>query len=69
MTPEKIEGKSAGRSSLRIQFPWLLALVVLIGVVAIAFSFGSDRSLSERKGVLSEIDADNDVIPSISPND
>lgn len=65
--PEKIEGQSNRVASLRVRFPWLLALVVLTGVAAVAYSFHSDRSLSERTGVLSGTDADNDVIPSLSP--
>lgn len=64
---EKIEGRSDRSSSPRSQFPWVLALVVLMGILGVTFSFHSDRSLSERNGVLSEIDADNDVIPSIAP--
>jgi hypothetical protein len=68
MTPEKIEGQSDRASSPRIQFPWVLALGVLVGIVAVAYSFDSDRSLSERTGILSGTDADNDVIPSLSPN-
>jgi hypothetical protein len=66
--PEKIEGQSTRASSLRLRFPWLLALGVLVGIVAVAYSFDSDRSLSERTGVLSGTDADNDVIPSLSPH-
>jgi len=65
-TPE-IDGRPDRPNPRRIQFPWLLALVVLVGVIGIALSFDSDRSLSERNGVLSQIDADNDVIPSIAP--
>lgn len=67
VVPEKIEGQSKLASSPRVRFPWLLALVVLAGIGAVAYSFHSDRSLSERTGVLSETDADNDVIPSLSP--
>lgn len=67
VTPEKIDEQPDRTFRQRIQFPWLLALVVLVGVIGIALSFDSDRSLSERNGVLSQIDADNDVIPSIAP--
>ncbi|MBS0238041.1 MAG: hypothetical protein JSR89_06425 [Proteobacteria bacterium] len=67
VTPEEIDERPDGSSRPRFQFPWLLALVVLVGVIGIALSFDSDRSLSERNGVLSQIDADNDVIPSIAP--
>lgn len=66
ITPEETEGQSDRASSPRIHFSWVLAFVVLVGIAAV-YSFDSDRSLSERTGVLSETDADNDVIPSISP--
>lgn len=67
ITPEKIEGQSNRAASLRFRFPWLLALAVLAGIIAVGYSFHSDRSLSERTGVLSGTDVDNDVIPSLSP--
>lgn len=67
LTPENIDERADHSSRPRFQFPWLLALVVLVGVIGIVLSFDSDRSLSERNGVLSQIDADNDVIPSLAP--
>ena len=67
MTREKLEERSLRSSQPRHQFPWVLALVVLAGTLGVAFSFHTDRSSSERNGVLSGTDADNDVIPSIGP--
>lgn len=67
MTREKIEERTYRSSPTRHQFPWVLALVVFAGILGVAYSFHSDRSMSERNGVLSETDADNDVIPSIGP--
>lgn len=67
ITREKVEGRSRRSSPPRHQFPWVLGLVVLAGTLGVAFSFHADRSSSERNGVLSATDADNDVIPSIGP--
>ncbi|WP_156150840.1 hypothetical protein [Hyphomicrobium sp. 99] len=65
--PEKIDEQSDHSSSPRIKFPWVLALGVLVLLLAIVFSFDSDRSLSERNGVVSQTEAENGVIPSIAP--
>lgn len=48
-------------------FPWALAAVVLAIFLAVGYSIDSDRSLSEREGVVTQTDAENDVIPSLAP--
>ena len=52
----------------RRPFPWLLAVFVLGMLFAVGYSIDNDKSLSEREGVVTQIDADNDVIPSLPPN-
>ncbi|CCB63530.1 MULTISPECIES: hypothetical protein [unclassified Hyphomicrobium] len=48
-------------------FPWLLAVFVLGMLFAVGYSIDNDKSLSERNGVVTQTDADNDVIPSLPP--
>ncbi len=48
-------------------FPWLLAVFVLGMLFAVGYSIDNDKSLSERNGVVTQTDADNDVIPSLAP--
>lgn len=48
-------------------FPWLLAAFVLGMLFAVGYSIDNDKSLSEREGVVTQTDADNDVIPSLPP--
>jgi hypothetical protein len=53
--------------SSRVQFPWVLAVVVFIAIYAVGYSLDGDRSQSERDGVVSQTEADNGVIPSLPP--
>jgi hypothetical protein len=48
--------------------PWALAALVLAVFFAVGYSIDSDRSLSEREGVVTQTDAENDVIPSLPPD-
>lgn len=48
-------------------FPWLLAVLVVGMLFAVGYSIDNDKSLSEREGVVTQTDADNDVIPSLPP--
>ncbi len=48
--------------------PWALAAVVFAALTAIGYSLDSDRSLSERNGVVTRTEAENDVIPSLPPD-
>ena len=47
--------------------PWTYALVAIAAGLVGGYVFGDQRSQSERNGVLTATDADNDVIPSVSP--
>jgi hypothetical protein len=44
-----------------------LAVFVLGMLFAVGYSIDNDKSLSERNGVVTQTDADNDVIPSLAP--
>jgi hypothetical protein len=48
--------------------PWTYALAAIAVGLLGAYVFGDQRSESERNGVLTATDADNDVIPSVSPD-
>jgi len=57
-----------GRSGTgRGLYPWAFAALVLIVLMAVGYSLDSDRSLSEREGVVTQTEAENDVIPSLPP--
>jgi hypothetical protein len=59
---ESFRGSKIGRG-----FPWVFAGLVLAVLMAVGYSIDSDRSLSEREGVVTQTDAENDVIPSLPP--
>jgi hypothetical protein len=60
--------ESLGRSNVsRRGFPWILAAIVFVVVMAVGYSFDTDRSQSEREGVVTQTEAENDVIPSLPP--
>ncbi len=62
------QGNESHISTLpRFRLPWALAAVVLVAIFAVGYSLDSDRSLSERNGVVSQTEAENGVIPSIPP--
>ncbi|HML27663.1 MAG TPA: hypothetical protein PKE16_02275 [Hyphomicrobium sp.] len=44
-----------------------MALLVLGMLIAVGYSIDNDKSLSEREGILTKTDAENDVIPSLPP--
>jgi hypothetical protein len=62
------QGTSGPRETRSVPLAWTLAAVALISFIAVGFSLDSDRSLSERKGVLTQVEAENDVIPSLPPD-
>jgi hypothetical protein len=64
-TSELSEGQDI---TTRRRFPWAFAAIVLMVLVAIGYGIDSDRSLSERQGVVTQVDAENDVIPSLAPD-
>ena len=47
--------------------PWALVALAIVVLMAVGYSIDSDRSLSEREGVVTQTEAENDVIPSLPP--
>ncbi len=66
-TPRNIRGLFRTTDSEHGPFPWALALLVLGMLIAVGYSIDNDKSLSEREGILTKTDAENDVIPSLPP--
>lgn len=66
-SPRANQGSTRLAQAPRGQFPWSLAIFVIAVLTAVGFSLDNDRSLSEREGVVTQTEAENDVIPSLPP--
>ncbi len=61
------QGVFRGPNGEQGSFPWLLALFVLGMLIAVGYTLDNDRSLSESKGVVTDTEAEDGVIPSLPP--
>lgn len=66
-TPKSIQELFRNSDAKKGPFPWALAILVLAMLLAVGYSLDNDKSLSEREGVVTQSEAENDVIPSLPP--
>ena len=66
-TPRSIQGLFRNSRAEHAPFPWALAILVLGMLMAVGYSLDNDKSQSERDGVVTQSEAENDVIPSLPP--